>query len=94
MIPLCFYFCDSLTFGGYYESRLEKAMAPHSSTLAWKIPQMEEPGGPPEVRNLAEVMLWLMLGTGFQELAWILLLQASDHAISKQAVKNEIFGGW
>ena len=24
----------------------EKAMAPHSSTLAWKIPWMEEPGGP------------------------------------------------
>ena len=23
----------------------EKAMAPHSSTLAWKIPLMEEPGG-------------------------------------------------
>ena len=23
----------------------EKAMAPHSSTLAWKIPGMEEPGG-------------------------------------------------
>ena len=23
---------------------LEKAMAPHSGTLAWKIPQMEEPG--------------------------------------------------
>ena len=22
----------------------EKAMAPHSSTLAWKIPQTEEPG--------------------------------------------------
>ena len=22
-----------------------KAMAPHSSTLAWKIPWMEEPGG-------------------------------------------------
>ena len=22
----------------------EKAMAPHSSTLAWKIPWMEEPG--------------------------------------------------
>ena len=27
---------------GYYV--LEKAMAPHSSTLAWKIPWMEEPG--------------------------------------------------
>ena len=25
-------------------SRMEKAMAPHSSTLAWKIPWMEEPG--------------------------------------------------
>ena len=23
---------------------LEKAMAPHSSTLAWEIPWMEEPG--------------------------------------------------
>ena len=23
----------------------EKVMAPHSSTLAWKIPGMEEPGG-------------------------------------------------
>ena len=25
-------------------STTEKAMAPHSSTLAWKIPWMEEPG--------------------------------------------------
>ena len=24
---------------------MEKAMAPHSSALAWKIPRMEEPGG-------------------------------------------------
>ena len=27
------------------EDLLEKAMATHSSTLAWKIPWMEEPGG-------------------------------------------------
>ena len=27
------------------DSILEKAMAPHSSTLAWKIPWTEEPGG-------------------------------------------------
>ena len=27
-----------------WEDPLEKAMAPCSSTLAWKIPQMEEPG--------------------------------------------------
>ena len=26
------------------EDALEKAMAPHSSTLAWKIPWTEEPG--------------------------------------------------
>ena len=32
----------------FFNSRMsysEKAMAPHSSTLAWKIPWMEEPGG-------------------------------------------------
>ena len=35
----------------FYDGRLkflillmEKAMAPHSSTLAWKIPRTEEPG--------------------------------------------------
>ena len=27
------------------EDSLEKEMAPHSRTLAWKIPWMEEPGG-------------------------------------------------
>ena len=27
------------------EDLLEKEMAPHSSTLAWKIPWMQEPGG-------------------------------------------------
>ena len=28
-----------------WEDPLEKAMATHSSTLAWKIPWTEEPGG-------------------------------------------------
>ena len=28
----------------HWTTRVEKAMAPHSSTLAWKIPWMEEPG--------------------------------------------------
>ena len=28
----------------YDKLGLDKAMAPHSSTLAWKIPRMEEPG--------------------------------------------------
>ena len=30
----------------------EKEMAPHSSTLAWKIPWMEEPGGPQSMGSL------------------------------------------
>ena len=30
----------------------EKAMAPHSSTLAWKIPWTEEPGGLQSVGSL------------------------------------------
>ena len=32
------------SFGSYWGPISEKAMAPHSSTLAWKIPWMEEPG--------------------------------------------------
>ena len=31
---------------------MEKAMAPHSSTLAWKIPWMEEPGGLQSMESL------------------------------------------
>ena len=30
----------------------EKAMAPHSSTLAWKIPWTEEPGRPQSMGSL------------------------------------------
>ena len=33
-----------ITFDGSYQYAPEKAMAPHSSALAWKIPWMEEPG--------------------------------------------------
>ena len=35
----------SSSFQPFPVSGSEKAMAPHSSTLAWKIPWMEEPGG-------------------------------------------------
>ena len=34
-----------LSFGIQQSREVEKAMAPHSTTLAWKIPWMEEPGG-------------------------------------------------
>ena len=36
---------DQGEFGLVSNTFFEKAMAPHSSTLAWKIPWTEEPGG-------------------------------------------------
>ena len=38
-------------------SFLEKAMAPHSSTLAWKIPWMEEPGRLQSMRSWSQTQL-------------------------------------
>ena len=45
---------EKLGWGGYFFSvsnalSQEKAMATYSSTLAWKIPWMEEPGGLPSM---------------------------------------------
>ena len=34
-----------------WEDHLEKEMATHSSTLAWKIPWMEEPGRLQSIRS-------------------------------------------
>ena len=42
MIP--FWFFDLDVICSHQWPWVEKAMAPHSSTLAWKIPWMEEPG--------------------------------------------------
>ena len=39
----------------------EKAMAPHSSTLAWKIPWMEEPGGLQSMGSRRVVHDWATL---------------------------------
>ena len=36
------------------EDPLEKEMAPHSSTLAWKIPWMEEPGRSQSLTHLSD----------------------------------------
>ena len=45
----------SLSFGKSQELRVYNAMATHSSTLAWKIPWAEEPGG-------LQSMGWLGVG--------------------------------
>ena len=37
-------FSTSFPFDAQQRGYSEKAMAPHSSTLAWKIPWIEEPG--------------------------------------------------
>ena len=42
---LAFFLSSTFYYLALIISFLEKAMAPHSSTLAWKIPWMEEPGG-------------------------------------------------
>ena len=31
-------------FGGFQAVKVENAMATHSSTVAWKVPWVEEPG--------------------------------------------------
>ena len=41
---LASYFVGISKLINVYMERPEKAMAPHSSTFAWKIPWMEEPG--------------------------------------------------
>ena len=44
-----------LIYSGWYlclSINMEKAMAPHSSTLAWKIPWTEEPGRLQSMRSL------------------------------------------
>ena len=42
----------TVTYSQVLGNCLEKAMAPHSSTLAWKIPWTEEPGGLPSMGSL------------------------------------------
>ena len=49
---------------------LEKAMAPHSSTLAWKIPWMEEPGGLQSMGSLRVRLDWTTSLSLFTFMHW------------------------
>ena len=42
------------TYTYIYTYTWEKAIAPHSSTVAWKIPWMEEPGGPQSMGSVTK----------------------------------------
>ena len=49
---------------------LEKAMAPHSSTLVWKIPWMEEPGGLQSMGSLGVRHDWTTSLSPFTFMHW------------------------
>ena len=51
-------------------SILEKAMAPHSSTLSWKIPGTEEPGGLQSVGSLRVEHDWVNSLSLFTFMHW------------------------
>ena len=51
-------------------TRLEKAMAPHSSTLAWKIPWTEEPGRLQSMRSLRVEHDWATSLWLFTSMHW------------------------
>ena len=53
-----------------WEYPLEKAMAPHSSTLAWKIPWMEEPGRLQSMGSLRIRHDWVSSLSVFTFLHW------------------------
>ena len=57
LLLLLFYHQHHLRSSEALRSASEKAMAPHSSTLAWKIPWMEEPGGLQSMGSLSQTRL-------------------------------------
>ena len=52
------------------KSLLEKAMAPRSSALAWKIPWMQEPGGLQSIRSLRVGHDWVTSLSLFTFMHW------------------------
>ena len=50
--------------------KMEKAMAPHSSTLAWKIPWTEEPGGLQSMGSLGVRHDWVTSLSLFTFMHW------------------------
>ena len=54
----------------WFTQSTEKAMSPHSSTLAWKIPWMEEPGGLQSMGSLRVRHNWATSLSLFTFLHW------------------------
>ena len=49
VFPSALTLLSNIKFPGHQQFCVEKAMAPHASTLAWRIPGMGEPGGLPSM---------------------------------------------
>ena len=56
-----------------WEDPLEKEMATHSSILAWRIPWIEEPGGPQSIGSQRVRHDWSDLGCRFSITCWIIM---------------------
>ena len=57
-------------YGQSYGFSPENPMAPHSSTLVWKIPWTEEPGGPQSMGSLRVGQDWATLLSLFTFMHW------------------------
>ena len=65
-----FQFSRSVALCDPMDYTAEKAMAPHSSTLAWKIPWMEEPGRLQSMRSLRVRHDWVTSLSLFTFMHW------------------------
>ena len=71
-----------LTKSIFYRYLLEKAMTPHSSTLAWKIPWTREPG---RLQSMGS------LGVGHD---WVTSFSLFTHALEKEMATHSSVFAW
>ena len=68
-----------------YSTHLEKVMAPYSSTLAWKIPWMEEPG---RLQSMGS------LGVGYDGVTSLSLFTFYFHSLEKETATHSSILAW
>ena len=85
----CSVVSDSLQPHESQQARLEKAMAPHSRILAWKIPWTEEPGQ-------LQSMGWLRVGHGWAtSLSLSCIGEGNGNPLQCSCLENpEVGGAW
>ena len=76
------YICVS--FAVSHTGLLEKAMAPHSSPLAWKIPWMEEPGGLQSMGSQRVRHDWLTFFLSLFSMRWMKLEPIIQSEVSQK----------